>query len=364
MTVIAIIVLTSAVVQLFVAFSNLIFMEQLLEKSDVVEDNLVSVLIPARNEEKNIGRLLVELQRQDYTNLEILVYDDQSDDRTAAIASEMAKYDQRIHLIFGKTLPENWLGKNFACYNLAIQAKGQFFLFLDADVKVNSSLVSKAVKFMKKEKVALLSIFPIQEMISLGEKIIIPLMHNILLRLLPLILVRKSTRFTSLSAANGQFMLFNAEKYKQLRPHEIMRNEKVEDIKIAAYLKKMNEPVSCITGTNDISCRMYENGLQALEGFSKNIDAFFGNSYILSMLFWGINAFGWILTACFSLKFFLIFGLVQIITKVIVSVVSKQNPVINLALGVPQSFGLLLVIIKSIQNKKQNKFEWKGRNIS
>src|SRR6476661_4152871 len=86
--------------------------------------HLVSVLIPARNEAKTISKLLTSLQKQDYQHLEIIVLDDNSDDETYIICQEFANKDTRFRAIKGLELPSTWLGKNFACYQLAKQAKG------------------------------------------------------------------------------------------------------------------------------------------------------------------------------------------------------------------------------------------------
>jgi glycosyltransferase involved in cell wall biosynthesis len=226
-----------AAIQLIVAFVNVVSQPRFHKKSDA--DDLVSVLIPARNEEQNISNLLTDLQHQTYKNLEILVFDDQSTDRTAELVSDMAKYDNRIRLITSTGLPESWLGKNYACHSLAQQASGKYLLFLDADVRAEQLLISRTIRYSKKRKMKLLSIFPTQKMHSMGEKAVVPIMNYILLTLLPLVLVLRS-KFSSLAAANGQFMLFEAKAYKKLNPHELLKAEKVEDIKIAQLFKKQH----------------------------------------------------------------------------------------------------------------------------
>ncbi|HZX58046.1 MAG TPA: glycosyltransferase family A protein, partial [Mucilaginibacter sp.] len=97
-------------------------------------DDLVSILIPARNEEENIIRLLESIRRQDYKNYEVLVYDDGSTDRTYVLCSAFAAKHPGFGVIKGGELPEGWLGKNYACAQLAAAAKGSYLLFLDADV--------------------------------------------------------------------------------------------------------------------------------------------------------------------------------------------------------------------------------------
>jgi len=134
MVYIAYIILVFTVIQLLVALANLCF-ETNLPKTDYVPDVLVSVLIPARNEEENIGTLLDDLINQEYRNIEVVVFNDQSEDRTAEIVTEYTIRDKRISLLNSGGLPEGWLGKNFACHSLSGKAHGKYMLFLDADVR-------------------------------------------------------------------------------------------------------------------------------------------------------------------------------------------------------------------------------------
>ena len=94
---------------------------------------LISVLIPARDEEANIGNCLECLKKQDYPNFEILVLDDDSSDNTAHIVQQMAAADSRIRLLRGEPRDEGWAGKPFACHQLAKVAGGSWLLFIDAD---------------------------------------------------------------------------------------------------------------------------------------------------------------------------------------------------------------------------------------
>src|ERR1035437_3764797 len=225
-----------------VAAANFIF-RPVLPKGKLLFDDLVSILIPARNEENNIGNILDDLLHQDYKNIEILVFNDQSTDRTANIVMTYAKQDPRITLINSGGLPDGWLGKNYACYSLAKNAKGVYFLFLDADVRISNDIIIRSISYATQYELGLFSIFHRQIIKTIGEKATVPVMNYILLSLLPLILVRKSKR-ASFAAANGQFMFFNSIVYKLFDPHEIMKHNKVEDIAISRFLKMKNIKVA------------------------------------------------------------------------------------------------------------------------
>ncbi|MCJ7655153.1 MAG: glycosyltransferase family 2 protein, partial [Dehalococcoidia bacterium] len=132
---------------------------------------LVSVLIPARNEEENIETCLKSLQKQDYPNFEILVLDDNSKDRTAELVERMAAEDDRIKLIKGESLPDGWAGKPFACYQLAEKAKGSWLLFVDADTTHAPHMLRSTLVLAIELNSSMLSGFPRQMAESLPEKI-------------------------------------------------------------------------------------------------------------------------------------------------------------------------------------------------
>lgn len=362
MIILAYIVLTFTGIQLIVALVNLLS-ETIIPPASGVSMKLVSVLIPARNEEKNIGLLLDDLLSQDYGNLEIIVFNDQSDDSTDKIVTEYTISDMRVRLINSPGLPQGWLGKNCACHSMATEATGSFFLFLDADVRISGNMIERAVGFSEKNDLSLVSVFPEQEIVTMGEWITVPNMNFILLSLLPLILVRK-TRFPSLAAANGQFMFFEAENYRELNPHEIMKNNRVEDISIARLYKKTGHRVACMLGDDDLTCRMYTRFMDAVSGFSKNVTAFFGNSFILATLFWIITTFGFIPVLLSTPPIvFTAFLAAYIATRIIISAASRQKIIYNLVFIIPLQISLAFFIYTALKNRIYGKYKWKGRNI-
>lgn len=362
MTILAIIVFVFAGVQITVALVNFVFIQPFaLEKVD--ENDFLSILIPARNEEENIGRLLTCLVDQKKHPVEILVFNDQSTDKTEEIVQHFATEHGHVRLINSEGLPEGWLGKNHACHRLAQQAKGNYLLFLDADIVVEGNFIWKAVQFVKKNNLGLLSIFPKQWMETTGEKVTVPIMNFILLTLLPLVLVRK-TAYPSLSAANGQFMLFDAAIYHRFLPHFKFKAEKVEDIEISRFLKKANMNVACVSGKPEIKCKMYNGFSEAVRGFSKNIFHFFGNSVAVTLLFWIITTFGFIPLCFLGIHYVLLYLFIILTTRILVSIVSNQSIVQNLILLIPQQIVFGIIIFEALISIKKKKLTWKGRNIS
>ncbi len=355
-------VILFTLLQLLIAFVNLIFRSK-LPKGNLPEKPLVSVLIPARDEEKNIGNILNDILQQDYHEIEVIVFNDLSSDRTAEIVKEYALSDSRISLINSDQLPEGWLGKNWACHSLSEAAKGEYLLFLDADVRVGNGLIVNAVSYAKHFRLAMISIFPKQIIKTFGEKITVPNMNYILLSLLPLILVRK-LGFSSLAAANGQFMLFNSKIYRTYRLHEKMKSKRVEDIEIARYLKNRKEKIACLVGDSSIQCRMYSGFEEAVNGFSKNVCTFFGNSVIIATLFWLITTFGFLVVLIeLPLLFFSGFMVAFILARIIISIMSEQSIKDNLLFLIPQQISCGLFIYKAFINKNIKSYQWKGRKI-
>jgi len=347
-----------------ISFLNFIFNKIYLKKlknSLLKENALVSVLIPARNEEKNIGNLLNDLINQDYKNIEIIVFNDCSTDKTKEIVKNFIYKDKRISLIDSDYLPDGWLGKNFACYNLAKKAKGEYFLFLDADVRIKKNLIEDAISLIKNEKLSFLSIFPIQKMFTLGEYLTVPVIYHILLSLLPFILVLKN-KHPSLSAAIGQFMLFKKEIYLKYNLHEKLKQSRAEDVEIARYLKKNNERILCLTGDERLECRMYQGLNDAINGFSRTIRIIFGNSYFLLILFWIINFCSFIAISFFFISYeFLLILILFVLNRYFVFKLSRQNIFLNLIFSPLQQFFLTFIIYRSIIGSKKRSIVWKDR---
>ncbi len=356
---------TFMVLRLMVSLSNLLTRQWPKPSAiqPLLSPPLISVLIPARNEEKTVGFLLDDLLRQNYENINILVYNDLSEDNTAKVIKEYANNHQNIKLINGTTLPSGWTGKNYACHRLSLNAEGEYLLFLDADVRVKPSFIHNIMVHTKKYRLDLLSLFPRQEMHSFGEKITVPVMNWVLVGLLPLILTRISG-WPCFSAANGQCMLFRSEVYNRNKFHMELRNNMVEDIGIFRIMKKMGFRTHTALSNGDISCRMYGSWMEAIEGFSKNVIAFFGGHSILAILFALITTTGFIpvviyLPRVYSLAFFIILGF----NKIIISIVSRQPVIPNLLLSPMHQFSFCTMIFKAITHKAQHRMIWKGRNL-
>ena len=203
-----------------------------LPESFIDKNPLISILIPARNEEKNIKRCLNSLIKQDYANPEILVLDDNLTDSTYEIASEFSLKDKRIKLYRGKKLPKGWMGKSYACHQLSKYAKGEYLIFLDADTLHFPSSVSSSVACLVNNGLDAVSVFARQIMVSIHERMMVPMGNYFILSFLPFFTISK-VRNEKFCVAIGQFMLFKKEVYRKIGGHKSIRNDILEDIKIS-----------------------------------------------------------------------------------------------------------------------------------
>jgi len=326
-------------------------------------DDLVSILIPARNEGENILTLLGSIYEQDYKNYEVIIYDDDSSDRTYAICSAFAEDHPRFIVIKGNKLPRGWLGKTYACYQLSQKAKGRYFLFLDADESVSNGLINSAVHRVQLHKLGLLSLFPNQVMQTTGEKTTVPLMNYIALNLLPLRLVYL-TKTAVIATACGQFMLFDAAIYKQNQWHSQARDKVVEDAEIMKLVKSSAYDGEVLLANGMISCRMYKNYRQAINGFSKNVLALFNYSItglLLNILLNIVGPIVIIMTLNFQLIFFMV-GLI-ILTRIMTSLSSGQSAVYNVITHPIQMVNMTIIAFLSIQRHLTKTNLWKGRRV-
>jgi glycosyltransferase involved in cell wall biosynthesis len=321
----------------------------------------VSILIPARNEETNILTLLQSIHQQDYSNYEVIILDDASTDNTLSLCQEFAAQHPKFSVVEGKPLPPDWLGKNYACYQLAKKANGTFLLFLDADTVIENGAINSALHRMYLKNLGLLSIFPNQEMPTIGERLVVPLMHYILLNLLPLQLVYL-LRKRSISAASGQFMLFTAATYHQW--HREVKQKVVEDIEIMRLVKAAGYNGETLLANNFVTSRMYRGYAETMNGFSKNILAAF-NYNVFSLLIFLIILLGGplIIIATLNLNLIVMMCGLIILSRIMISLSAGQNAWKNILLHPFQMLNLMLIAFLAIQRYLTRTTVWKGRRV-
>jgi chlorobactene glucosyltransferase len=249
---------------------NLRSLHRLGRKDGPLPDPLpfISVLIPARNEESNIGNCLESLRRQVYPHYEILVLDDGSSDRTSDIVKEISETDPRVRLLSGRPLPAGWAGKPYACYQLSMEAKGSWLLFTDADTIHAPEMLRSALAYSHNHGVSLLSGFPLQHTVSFAQRVAIPMMYFFILSCLPLWWVQRSKRPRT-GIAIGQFLFFNADDYRAMGGHESVKSRILEDLWLGLETVRSGKRQGVVDLTGMVSCRMYERLGPLWEGMGK-----------------------------------------------------------------------------------------------
>ena len=280
---------------------------------------LVSILVPARTEERNIEACVGSLLAQDYPNCEVLVLDDHSEDATGAIVARLmaeakARNPQsRATLIQAEPLPAEWTGKNWACHQLAQAARGQFLFFTDADTQHAPGTVTATVAYALKNRAGLVSAWPRLVTVTLGEKLVVPVILLIGLAFCPLWLQRwiqenperaRDRDMRKFGAANGQFMFFKRETYVKIGGHSALRSHVVEDVslgrEVAQRIAEGERLFNC-EALEFSQVRMYRSFAETWEGFTKNMRAVFDEQRITFWLFGAVQA------ACFFWPFIALF---------------------------------------------------------
>jgi len=361
-------ILPSLSIFLVIAIINATWGPFLRKRHELKEKPLVSVLIPARNEEQNISSCLQSLLHQDYTPLEIRVLDDESQDTTASIVRKLATEHPQIHLHSGKNLPHVWTGKNWACHQLSELAKGDIFIFTDADNRFEPQAISQTVAWMQRYALGMFSAFPQQITVSIFEKLIIPVIDLLLYSSLVLWLTYRS-RFSSLAAANGQWIAFQRQIYHDLGGHQAVRQQLVEDVELSRLAKRKGIKILTGAGTGMVYGHMYHSAREVWEGFSKNLFGLVSNKaipffLILSSLFL-IYILPYYLV---TIPGYLTFSVIALSFNVFLRLVLAarfRHPVLLSTVFHPLSIILTILIgLDSFRKIKWGKISWKGRDIN
>jgi len=235
------------------------------------EAPLVSIVVPARNEEANIEACVSSLAASDYPAFEILVVDDESHDRTAEIVESLStESPSRVRLIRGHPLPEGWFGKPWACWQGADVARGDLLLFTDADTLHAPDLLGQTVGGLREDGADVYTVIGRQVMDSFWEQLLQPQFFMLLAGRFPRAGTLKKPHQWRHAIANGQYLLFRREVYEALGGHEAVAGEVVEDLRLAQLLVRGGWKLVVRRGEG-LQTRMYRSLGGLVEGWSKNV---------------------------------------------------------------------------------------------
>ena len=276
-----------SLVPFVVAIWNFIYLKKpalIFEDVHSVEKELsVTVLIPARNEEENIGRVLSSLREQTYINYDVIVLNDRSEDDTAMVVNQFLDTDLSIQLIEGVPTPVGWLGKHWACHQLSSKARGDYWLFMDADTVLDRDAIRAAIDEAMLEESDLLTMIPLRSANSFIERGLYGFIDWAIFAWLPLQVAHWSKR-SYLSASYGQFMLFKNKSYLAIGGHEKIKDIAVDDFGLGRLIKKAGLYWTLKDGTHMVTALPYSGLWESVKGVSRSLAPALNYSFSLVAL--------------------------------------------------------------------------------
>ena len=230
---------------------------------------LLSVIIPARNEARNIERCVRSVLGTRYSPIEVIVVDDRSTDDTAERVEPAA--GGRLQLVRGADPPPGWFGKQWAITQGYRDAKGELLLFTDADTKHEPELIPRAVAGLVAERVDLFSVLPRQEMRTFWERLIQPHVFLALEAGVGDLRLVNRTRIEWRAIANGQFILTTRAAYDGIGTHEAVKDTVADDLRLAQAYVRAGKDIFLAYGTEFMATRMYASLREIVAGWSKNL---------------------------------------------------------------------------------------------
>ncbi|WP_182200606.1 glycosyltransferase [Paraliobacillus salinarum] len=366
MDAILIVILTIVVIQfVFVCWNVTMFVRPLERIKQAPTKNRLSVLIPARNEEANIEACLTSVLSQTQAPYEVIVLNDHSTDNTAQMVEALAVKHKEIRLLEGDTLPSGWMGKSFACQQLADHAEGDWFLFLDADARLEPQAVESLLPFLEEQGEGIVSGFPRQLTRTWMEKLVVPMMLFVVLIHLPVYLVRKSKR-PMFAAAHGAFIAVNKKSYYRIGGHASIRESLLDDMQLMKRMKQFHFSASLIKVDQLVSMRMYNNWKQVWLGYQKNIFEGLARNSLLFIFVMSYYSFLYILPLVLffmgaNLWYVLLWYSMVVLTKAIIDKVNGVSLIYSLFLPLSVLIVMMISIDSYIRSFRKVGYQWKGR---
>jgi chlorobactene glucosyltransferase len=326
----------------------------------------VSVLVPARNEARNIESCIVSLLKQDYANYEVIVLDDDSSDDTGGILNRLAAEDSRLRVLHNRApLPAGVNGKSRACTLLAKQARGEWLLFVDADTVHQPNSIREGITRAIGLNVALFSAIPRQVTGTWGERLFIPIGFALIYNGVSMWRLWRSMQLRGANAAAiGQYLLAKRDAYESAGGHAAIQNKILDDVFMGVNLKRNGHRIA-ITDGPWVACRMYRGFNDMVQGFSKNAFAILQGSIPLSIVF-----------IAFTLGVFFLpmalwaAGVATVAAPLAIALAILNFMLVNTRIGQPALLALLYpiqllvgigILLNSIRWRVTGKVQWKGR---
>jgi glycosyltransferase involved in cell wall biosynthesis len=326
--------------------------------------DLTSVLVPMRNEERNVEELVKSITgSKGLRHWEFIVLDDASIDSTKNLLEKERK-TREFTCISGEALPPGWLGKLWACEQLAAASKGHYLVFVDADVRLSSGAISSAIDYMNELNWDFISPHPRQIAVTFLERLFQPLLQWSWLASVPLRLAER-LGIPSMTIANGQFFLVKRSAYLAIGGHQAIKDQVLDDLQLARKLVRSGFKGGIAEASELAQTRMYTTSTELINGYTKSLWTAFGgiagtvfaialltSTQVIPLIF-GLtgSALGW--AAYFTMA--LSHGIAALRTK---------NNFANIFLHPLSTFLLILLILESFRRKITGTLIWRERILN
>jgi chlorobactene glucosyltransferase len=343
---------------------------------------IVSIILPARNEEKYIAKCLDSLLNQDYPNFEIIAVNDSSTDETGVIMQQYAAQDPRIQVVNAKPKPEGWAGKNWACFQGYLRARGDLLLFTDADTVHLPSTMSLSIKHLIFENLDALTAIPKLLSKDFWTKITLPMLSTFLHSRFSAL--RVNDRKTKIGYFFGSFFIITRSTYEKVGTHKAVRHELVEDGALGGKVKEEKFLMKMVRGENYIEA-IWARDLNTLwHGLRRLMIPLYNQNRKRASLM-AISIFFLLFEPFVLLPYSLLFinlvredivSLLLIVSNAVASAIIILSSIIQLRLGVYQnslyalfspiggaiiSFSFITAIIDA---RKKGAISWRGRKYT
>lgn len=320
-----------------------------------------SLLVPCRNEEDNVSALVASLTALDHPRCEVIFINDNSTDNTRELLLEATKSSPGISVIDADPLPRGWLGKPWALSQGLQQAKNDFIVTVDADVRLSSSALAKMDAVLTRTQADFLSPYPAQIALTLSERLIQPLLQWTWMTTVPLRLAMKSSR-PSLAVANGQFFFIKRSALVASGSFDSIKSSVLDDMDLARALVRNGFHGGVCDGSVIASTRMYSNFREIRSGYGKSLSQGFGGiigslAIALVIFISGILPFIYAFTGSTVSAI----ALLLVIASRMVSAISSRSLLIDALLHPISSILFIYLLIYS--NLYRKKIMWKGRSL-
>jgi glycosyltransferase involved in cell wall biosynthesis len=328
---------------------------------------VIAAIVPARDEEAVIATCVESLAKQSEIT-EIVVVNDQSSDKTAAIVRDLSTRITKLRLLEAPEPPPGWVGKNNAVTIGARNATSEWLLFTDADVELQEGATARALQIARETQAALVSFSPEQITEKWYEKALIPFVYCRLARRFSYAAVNDPK--SSAAAANGQFLLIRRDVYEAVGGHARFASDVLEDVALATAVKVAGHRLWFGPGKGIVSARMYRTFGAMWEGWTKNLYRLIGGTP-WKVFREGESALPWIplVVILLGIKFpiAMFAGVLLLVLRQMnygSELVRNQYPFAFIIYYIPAAFLYAGVLVSSYRSNARGKVQWKGREYS